>query len=53
MSVALLGQFDPQFMRYMNEVMAAYRKVFRSQNHWALLANGTAGAGFQARAEVP
>ena len=48
MSVALLGQFDPQFMRYMNEVMAAYRKVFRSQNHWTLLIDGTARAGIEA-----
>jgi (S)-ureidoglycine-glyoxylate aminotransferase len=48
MSVALLGQFDPQFMRYMNEVMAAYRKVFRSQNQWSLLIDGTARAGIEA-----
>ncbi len=29
MSMPLLGQFDPDFTSYMNEVMALYRGVFR------------------------
>jgi (S)-ureidoglycine-glyoxylate aminotransferase len=48
MSVALQGQFDPQFTRYMNEVMALYRQVFRTGNHWTLLIDGTARAGIEA-----
>ncbi len=48
MSVALQGQFDPQFTSYMNETMALYRHVFRTQNHWALLIDGTARAGIEA-----
>src|SRR5215468_9548258 len=48
MSVALQGQFDPQFSTYMNQVMQLYRQVFRTQNHWTLLINGTARAGIEA-----
>src|SRR5262245_2935419 len=48
MSVALQGQFDPQFMGYMNQVMALYRQVFRTANHWTLLIDGTARAGIEA-----
>jgi (S)-ureidoglycine---glyoxylate transaminase len=48
MSVALQGQFDPQFTRTMNEVMALYRAVFRTANHWTLLIDGTARAGIEA-----
>ena len=48
MSVALQGQFDPQFTAYMAQVMALYRQVFRTQNHWALLIDGTARAGIEA-----
>ncbi|MFL6796623.1 MAG: pyridoxal-phosphate-dependent aminotransferase family protein [Xanthobacteraceae bacterium] len=48
MSVPLQGQFDPQFTSYMNEVMALYRRVFRTDNHWTLLINGTARAGIEA-----
>jgi (S)-ureidoglycine-glyoxylate aminotransferase len=48
MSVALQGQFDPQFTAYMNETMALYRQVFRTQNHWTLLIDGTARAGIEA-----
>ncbi len=48
MSTPMLGQFDPQFTGYMNEVMALYRQVFRTENHWALLVNGTARAGIEA-----
>lgn len=48
MSMPLLGQFDPAFTAYMNEVMALYRRVFQTRNHWALLVNGTARAGIEA-----
>jgi (S)-ureidoglycine-glyoxylate aminotransferase len=48
MSVPLQGQFDPQFRGYMNQVMALYRQVFATQNHWTLLINGTARAGIEA-----
>src|ERR1700704_4619239 len=48
MSVALQGQFDPQFTAYMTEVMALYRQVFRTENHWTLLIDGTARAGIEA-----
>ncbi len=44
----MLGQFDPQFTRYMNEVMALYRQVFCTQNRWTLLVDGTARAGIEA-----
>jgi len=48
MSVPMLGQFDPEFTEYMNQVMALYRQVFRTQNHWTLLVNGTARSGIEA-----
>ncbi len=48
MSMPMLGQFDPQFTEYMNQVMALYRQVFRTDNRWALLVNGTARAGIEA-----
>jgi (S)-ureidoglycine---glyoxylate transaminase len=48
MSVALQGQFDPQFTAYMNQVMALYGSVFRTDNKWTLLVNGTARAGIEA-----
>ena len=48
MSVALQGQFDPQFGTYMDQVMRLYRQVFRTDNHWTMLINGTARAGIEA-----
>jgi (S)-ureidoglycine-glyoxylate aminotransferase len=48
MSVPLQGQFDPQFTGYMNQVMALYRRVFLTENHWTLLVDGTARAGIEA-----
>ena len=44
MSMPMLGQFDPRFTEYMNEVMALYRGVFRTDNHWTFLIDGTARA---------
>ncbi len=48
MSAPMLGQFDPEFTAYMNEVMALYRRVYRTANHWTLLVNGTARSGIEA-----
>ena len=48
MSTPMLGQFDPEFTAYMNDVMALYRRIFRTRNHWAFLVNGTARAGIEA-----
>src|SRR5262245_49571484 len=48
MSVPLQGQFDPQFTGYMNQVMALYRCVFRTDNQWTLLIDATARAGIEA-----
>ena len=48
MSAQLLGQFDPQFTDYMNEVMALYRQVFQTANRWTFLIDGTARAAIEA-----
>jgi (S)-ureidoglycine-glyoxylate aminotransferase len=48
MSAQMLGQFDPQFTRYMNDVMALYRRVFQTKNRWTFLVDGTARAGIEA-----
>ena len=44
----MLGQFDPQFTKYMNEVMSLYRGVFRTTNQQTFLVNGSARAGIEA-----
>jgi hypothetical protein len=41
MSSQLIGQYDPVMTRYMNEVMALYRGVFRTENRWTMLVDGT------------
>ncbi len=48
MSVPIQGQFDPQFRGYMRQTMALYRQVWRTNNEWALLIDGTARAGIEA-----
>jgi (S)-ureidoglycine-glyoxylate aminotransferase len=48
MSAQMLGQFDPQFTRYMNDVMALYRQVFQTRNRWTFVVDGTARAGIEA-----
>src|SRR5262245_13350386 len=48
MSVALQGQFDPQFTAYMSDVMALYRQVFRTGNAWTFLIDSTARGGIEA-----
>jgi (S)-ureidoglycine---glyoxylate transaminase len=48
MSVPIQGQFDPEFRRYMSQVMALYRQVFRTRNEQTMLIDGTARAGLEA-----
>jgi (S)-ureidoglycine-glyoxylate aminotransferase len=48
MSMPLLGQFDPVFTEYMNHTMEAVRRLYRTQNRWSFLVNGTARAGIEA-----
>ena len=48
MSTPMLGQFDPEFTGFMNDVMVLYRGIFQTQNHWTFLVDGTARAGIEA-----
>ncbi len=48
LSTPLLGQFDPAFTAYMNEVMALYRRLYQTANRWTFLVDGTARAGIEA-----
>ena len=48
MSMPMLGQFDPRFTEYMNEVTSLYRGIFQTRNQWTLLVDGTARAGIEA-----
>ena len=48
MSVPIQGQFDPEFRRYMRQTMALYRQVWRTDNEWTLMIDGTARAGIEA-----
>lgn len=48
MSADLLGQFDPEFTAYMNEVMDIYRPIFGTENKWTFLIDGTARAAIEA-----
>jgi (S)-ureidoglycine-glyoxylate aminotransferase len=48
LSSPMLGQFDPQFTEYMDQVMALYRGIYRTENQWTFLVNGTARAGIEA-----
>jgi len=48
MSTQLIGQYDPVMTCYMNEVMALYRQVFKTQNSATLLVDGTSRAGIEA-----
>ena len=47
MSMPLLGQFDPAFTEYMNEVMVLYRQIFQTKNRWTLMIDGTARAAIE------
>lgn len=48
MSAQLVGQYDPAMTGYMNETMALYRDVFRTQNDATLVVDGTSRAGIEA-----
>ncbi|WP_413725390.1 pyridoxal-phosphate-dependent aminotransferase family protein [Sodalis sp. RH16] len=48
MASQLVGQYDPAMTGYMNEVMALYRGVFKTENPWTLLVDGTSRAGIEA-----
>ncbi len=48
MSTPMLGQFDPEFTGFMNEIMVLYRAIFQTQNRWTFLIDGTARAGIEA-----
>ena len=48
MSMSMLGQFDPAFTGYMSDVMALFRRLFQTDNHWSFLVNGSARAGIEA-----
>ena len=48
MSAQLLGQFDPQFRRYMKETMELYRGVFETRNEWTFIIDGTARSAIEA-----
>lgn len=48
MSNQLIGQFDPVMTGYMNQTMALYRSIFKTDNEATLLVDGTARAGIEA-----
>ena len=48
LSKPMLGQFDPQFTEYMNQVMVLFRQVFRTENQWTFLIDGTSRAAIEA-----
>jgi len=48
MSYPVLGQFDPDFTKLMNEVMEMQREVFQTKNRWAFPIDGTSRAGNEA-----
>jgi (S)-ureidoglycine-glyoxylate aminotransferase len=48
MTMPMLGQFDPAFTAYMNEMMELLRQLYRTGNRWSFLVDGTARAGIEA-----
>lgn len=48
MASQLIGQYDPVMTGYMNEVMVLYRELFRTQNRWTMLVDGTSRSGIEA-----
>jgi (S)-ureidoglycine-glyoxylate aminotransferase len=48
MSTQLVGQYDPVMTSYMNETMALYRRVFKTENQQTFLIDGTSRAGIEA-----
>jgi len=48
MASQLVGQYDPAMTGMMNEVMALYRGIYRTENRWTLLIDGPSRAGIEA-----
>ncbi|UQS86920.1 alanine--glyoxylate aminotransferase family protein [Nicoliella spurrieriana] len=44
----ILGQFDPEFTKIMNENMELIRKSFQTKNQWAFPIDGSSRAGIEA-----
>ncbi len=44
----VIGQFDPAFLKLMDETMDMTRTVFKTKSRWAYAINGTARAGIEA-----
>ena len=48
MSYQLVGQFDPSMTQCMNDTMALYRQVFKTNNQWTFLVDSTSRGGIEA-----
>lgn len=48
MSYQLVGQFDPSMTECMNQTMALYREVFKTDNKWTFLVDSTSRGGIEA-----
>jgi len=48
MSNQLIGQYDPSMTQCMNDSMALYRQVFKTQNKWTFMVDCTARGGIEA-----
>lgn len=48
MACQLIGQYDPAMTEYMNQTMALYHQLFRTENRWTMLVDGTSRAGIEA-----
>lgn len=48
MAMPILGQFDPEFTRMMNETMEMLRQTFQTTNQWAFPVDGTSRSGLEA-----
>ncbi|GMK38839.1 purine catabolism protein PucG [Paenibacillus sp. CCS19] len=48
LSYPILGQFDPEFTRLMNESMELLRHLFQTNNEWAYPVDGTSRSGIEA-----
>lgn len=48
MAAPILGQYDPNFLAIMDEVMDLTRYIFQTENHQAFNVDGTARAGIEA-----
>lgn len=48
MATPILGQFDPEFTRIMNETMDMLRQTFQTNNQWAFPVDGTSRSGIEA-----